>query len=125
MTKAKRGGGRGVGARPSVSSARRGGSKEGSSAASEGAYLSDSSEDFLPLDGQGRDENSSEDESGMLRQMGLEGAEHAASEEDEESDDDGQSDSQASAADEEEGDDASSGNTSCSSTLVPSPMGKN
>ncbi|CDJ33368.1 uncharacterized protein EMH_0015780 [Eimeria mitis] len=108
MAKAKRGGSRGTAANPRGSSAGKGDAKEGYSAAGEGAYLSDGSDDFLPLDGEGRNDNSSEDESAMLREMGLEGAEDATSEEEEESDDDAESNSQESGSDQEEADDASS-----------------
>lgn len=84
----------------------------------EEAYLSDGSDDFLPLDGMGKNDNSSEDESAVMRQMGLEGAEHAASEEEEEEeDDDAQISSEESASGDEEPGDASSGENSCSSVL--------
>ncbi|CDJ59691.1 hypothetical protein, conserved [Eimeria maxima] len=108
MAKANRGGGSGP-ARRRSSSAGHGGAKEGSSMTPEEAYLSDGSDDFLPLDGMGKNDNSSEDESAVMRQMGLEGAEHAASEEEEEEeDDDAQISSEESASGDEEPGDASS-----------------
>lgn len=82
---------RGKGGGPAVSAKASGASCRGvrkptAAAHADADALSDASEDFLPLNGDRRDDDSAEDEALMMRQMGLEGAEDAADEEDEEDD---------------------------------------
>ncbi|CDJ52366.1 hypothetical protein, conserved [Eimeria brunetti] len=96
MAKAKRGVGRRPAARPRASSEAQGTAKKGPSgppaAAADEGYMSDGSDEFIPLDGHRESEDSSEEEREMMRHMGLEGAEHAASEEEEEEEEEGSED---------------------------------
>ncbi|CDI76927.1 Neuroguidin, related [Eimeria praecox] len=105
MAKGKRGGSRRAAFRPRVSSA--GNEEDKKNTRSGGAHLSDSSEEFLPLSGQDKYEDSSEEENALLERAGFKGAEHEMSDEDQESDDDAESNSEESASDENEADNAS------------------
>ncbi|CDJ41068.1 hypothetical protein, conserved [Eimeria tenella] len=105
MARGKRGAGRRPAASSRSTAASRGASRGGAAASANAEYMSDSSEDFLPLSGGRKGEQDSEDETTMMQQMGFEDAEDTASDEDEEESTEGGSPESEEGSDDDDQDD--------------------
>lgn len=131
MAKGKRGAGRRPAASSRSTAASRAASRGGAAASVNAEYLSDGSEDFLPLSGGRKDEQDSEDETAIMQQMGLEDAEYTASDEDgEESTEGGSAESDEGSDDDDQDDGKASGEQTslylifpvCMHSRLPAPV---